>query len=608
MEAMRAPADDLFSLLRASWAMRLRGQRRRLETDGVPRWRTGARGALLTACACAWPVAVGCSAPPATRPTAPISLEAAIIAAGTVDVAPVIKATIDARYPGSGPPPSRRDILHALYRPGEYSLLWLDDTGHPHDAAQEALRLLGASTGHGLVPADYDVDGLARQHAVLSAARAPSAEERAAFDVALSAGMLRYLRDLELGKADPRRIESQWNVPPHRHDFVRVLVDALANHRLTAAVEELAPPFSQYGALRAMLARYRTLAATGTRVSPTASSSIKPGDPYDGLAALQRYLHALGDLPADPLIESQATYDGPVVDGVKRFQVRHGLEPDGVIGPRTLAALRTPLSWRARQIELALERLRWLPHATERRLVAINIPMFRLWAWDAVPPKDGPSLDMRVIVGRATATETPIFAGQLRQVIFRPYWNIPTSILRGEILPALAKDPAYLRKHDMQIVRGPGDDAEQVEVTEANVIALRRGALRLRQRPGPRNALGLAKFVFPNIESIYLHGTPTQDRFSRTRRDFSHGCVRVEDPVALAEWVLAERSGWTRDRILTSMAGADTVPVTLPRPIDVLLFYTTVAVMPEDGAIWFVEDIYGQDARLDRALAVRPGP
>jgi murein L,D-transpeptidase YcbB/YkuD len=309
-------------------------------------------------------------------------------------------------------------------------------------------------------------------------------------------------------------------------------------------------------------------------------------------------------MPAGPWASAEPdTYEGTIVEGVKRFQIRHGLEPDGVLGKGTQAALRVPLAWRVRQIELALERLRWLPDFGDRRLLAMNIPMFRLWAWDSTPPNSTPSLAMDVIVGRALSTETPVFVEEMREVIFRPYWNVPRSILTGEILPLIERDPDYLRKQDMEIVRGPGDDAQPVEATPENRVLLQQGALRVRQRPGAQNALGLIKFVFPNEESVYMHGTPAQALFSRSRRDFSHGCVRVEDPVALAEWALKGRPDWTRDRILSAIKGTQSLHVRLAQPIQVVLFYTTAAVMPEDGSIHFAEDIYGQDVRLDRALA-----
>jgi murein L,D-transpeptidase YcbB/YkuD len=196
----------------------------------------------------------------------------------------------------------------------------------------------------------------------------------------------------------------------------------------------------------------------------------------------------------------------------------------------------------------------------------------------------------------------------MREVIFQPYWNVPRSILLDEILPALDKDSGYLRARNMEIVREQGDSAEPVADTPANVALLRQGGLRLRQRPGPENALGLVKFVFPNEEDVYLHATPAPELFSRSRRDFSHGCVRVEEPVTLAEWVLKDQPGWTRQEVLAAMAGPPSRRVALAAPIQVVLFYTTAAVMPDDGSLHFAQDIYGNDARLDGALAARvPG-
>ena len=242
------------------------------------------------------------------------------------------------------------------------------------------------------------------------------------------------------------------------------------------------------------------------------------------------------------------------------------------------------LSARVRQIELALERLRWLPHLEGERFIGINIPMFRLWAWDATRAGGKASFQTDVIVGRALNTRTPVFVEEMEHVVFRPYWNVPSSIVRNEILPAMSRQPDYLRRHNMEIVSAPG------------------APIRIRQRPGASNALGLVKFVFPNDDGVYLHGTPAPALFARARRDLSHGCVRAQDPVGLAEWVLADRPEWTRERILAAMHGEETLRVELSRPIRVILFYLTAVVTPEDGLVHFVNDIYGHDARLDRML------
>jgi murein L,D-transpeptidase YcbB/YkuD len=271
---------------------------------------------------------------------------------------------------------------------------------------------------------------------------------------------------------------------------------------------------------------------------------------------------------------------------------------------RELARYRTLAgeAQRVRQIELSLERLRWLPRFPPQRILAVNIPMFRVWG---MGDPSVPTFSTAVIVGRAFRTRTPVLVEEMEYAIFRPYWNIPTSIVHGEILPALRRAPDYLQRHAMEIVSGDSDAARVVAMTDGNIARLRQGPLRLRQRPGPQNALGLIKFVFPNDENVYIHGTPVPELFARARRDFSHGCIRVADPVGLAEWVLSNEPGWSRERIVAAMEGPDSTRADLSHPIPVILFYLTA--MPIGGAMHFADDIYGHDARLDRYLEAARG-
>ena len=514
-----------------------------------------------------------------------------------------------------------RQQLSALYSPDACGPLWVDPSGRASPDATSALALLAGAASEGLDPADYGGVFLRRWAKTLDATRSRTAADIAVFDLGMSAATLRYLRQLHEGRVNPRAIGFHMSSPADDdHDFPSILRAALASHRVAETAAELTPPLVLYRGLRDALARYRPLADDWTLVSPPAPGKpVKPGDPDPGAADLRRLLAALGDLPRDlppdapappPAAERPAIYEGDLVDGVKRFQARHGLEPDGVLGEETFAALHVSLPWRVRQIELALERLRWLPHLNPERFVAVNIPMYRLWAWTGIPPSGAPKLGMKVIVGRAFDRETPVFVDEMQYVVFRPYWNVPPSIARGEVLPAIARRPGYLQRQDMEIVAGPGDDARPVPVTAANLALLRQGKLRVRQRPGPKNALGLVKFVFPNDENVYLHDTPAPQLFGRTRRDFSHGCVRVEDPAALAEWALAGEGDWTRARIEAAMNGDRSQRVTLSRPIQVILFYVTAVVMPDDGSVHFADDVYGHDRRLHAALAGRasPGP
>lgn len=499
--------------------------------------------------------------------------------------------------------PQERAWLSALYATVP-TALWLSADGRPTPDAEDALALLATADAHGLLPSDYQATALARYARDRDPEEAAPADlARVRFDLRLSLHVLRYWRDLHLGRVDPLALGFRLSAPVDDHDFPAMLRQALAGHRLGAATSELVPPLVLYRSLVTALGRYRDIARHASPVSlPTPTRSFKPGDQVEGLDSLRTLLVHLGDMPHETPAAGDI-YEGPLVDGVRRFQTRHGLEADGALGRATVAALRIPPGARVQQLELALERLRWLPHLDEDGFLAVNIPMFRLWGWGRIPPDGAPAFDMGVIVGRALDTRTPVFIAEMSHLIFRPYWNVPTSILRGEILPALSKAPTYLARNDMEIVAGPGDDARAVPLSDASLEDLRQGRLRVRQRPGPKNALGLVKFVFPNDDDIYMHGTPAVQLFGRARRDFSHGCVRVQDPVGLTAWLLRDQPGWSRERILAAMEGPVSQRVTLTRPVQVVLFYLTAVVLPADGAVHFAEDIYGHDARLARALA-----
>jgi L,D-transpeptidase YcbB len=265
-----------------------------------------------------------------------------------------------------------------------------------------------------------------------------------------------------------------------------------------------------------------------------------------------------------------------------------------------------PFARRIRQIELTLERWRWLPAFTSPPII-VNIPQFRLFAFNSTQDRRSEILQMDVIVGRTYPDlRTPVFAAQMKFVIFRPYWDVPSSIVQREMLPALRATPDYLRHEHLEIVRGPSDSTAALPPTPENISALAAGALRLRQQPGADNALGLIKFMLPNTHNVYLHSTPVPRLFSQSRRAFSHGCIRVSDPVGLAAYVLRNAPGtWTREAILAAMHGSVTRQVNLATPIPVLILYGT-ALATEDGAVLFFDDIYGNDRKLEKLLNLAP--
>jgi murein L,D-transpeptidase YcbB/YkuD len=257
---------------------------------------------------------------------------------------------------------------------------------------------------------------------------------------------------------------------------------------------------------------------------------------------------------------------------------------------------------RVAQIEATLERWRWLPPRLDSPPIIVNIPQFRLFAFQTVQDSEDQMLTMEVIVGKAyPANRTPVFIADLKYIVLRPYWDVPYALMIKELLPSIRGDPDYLAVHRLEIVSGRSDNATPLPATLKNLDALARGTLNLRQLPGPDNALGLMKFMMPNVYSVYMHDTPAQDLFARSERAFSHGCVRVADPVALAQYALRDDPAWTRERILEGMNGEGPLRIDLRRPLRVFVIYGT-AVATEGGSVLFFEDIYGHDAQLQRLL------
>jgi murein L,D-transpeptidase YcbB/YkuD len=355
-----------------------------------------------------------------------------------------------------------------------------------------------------------------------------------------------------------------------------------------------------YALLETARARYEALAAQPalTVLAPLPRRSIRQGDGYAGTAALRTLLTAVGDLsapaadltPAAPADTVTPVLDPMLVAALRRFQERHGLEADGVLGPATWRALSTPLSARLRQIELTLQRWRGLPPNPHPRAIFINIPRFRLYAMHAFDDREASLLQMDVVVGRAVETlRTPTLAADLTHLVFRPSWDVPRSIILGELLPTARRDPQYFTNQRFELL----DRAGKVFAYSAERLEqLADGTLRVRQQPGTHNALGAVKFVFPNASDVYLHDTPERTLFARTRRAFSHGCIRVADPAALAAWLLENDSAWTAERIAAAMDGTAPVRVNLPEPVRVYIVYGT-AIAREDGSVLFLDDVYG---------------
>ena len=379
---------------------------------------------------------------------------------------------------------------------------WTDAAGRPNAAAAQAVALIASAADDGLDPSDFEADRLAQLTHRLRDAPEPMPDEATSLEAALDAQLPRYLRHLHRGRVAPSALGFRVGAQRDEPDYEALVNQAVAQPQFAQTAADLAPALPAYRQLRDALVRYRALAAEDTVPGWTPVVTLRRGDRHPAIPVLRRRLAAFGDLHSSAPPDPDDTYEDDLVEAVLRFQSRHGLQPDGTLGPATQAELAVPVSQRVRQIELSMERLRWLPRL-ERPFLAVNIPMFQLWGVDA---QDSAAVAMNVIVGRALNTRTPVLMASMRQVIFRPYWNVPRSIVRHELLPLIERDRGYLARHDMEIVRGVGDDAAAVEPTASNLAGLRSGTLRLRQRPGPRNSLGLVKFDFPNDSGVYLHG------------------------------------------------------------------------------------------------------
>ena len=511
----------------------------------------------------------------------------ALIAAGTLP---------DLRWPNFT---DYRADVKKFYDSGSNSPAWIQ-SGQPRPQALAMIELFKQASRKGLNPDDYDAARWDARIAKLQPTGPPPSDaDLAHIDLALTVCSMRYISDLRIGRVNPQHFKFGLDVGPKKYDLPDLIrTQVLTAEDVPALIAKDEPPYEGYRRAEVALASYLKLAGAGDAPAvPMPAKGVRPHKPYSGTPQLIVRLRQLGDLAPDA--PTSANYDGAVVDAVKHFQRRHGLEPDAVLGKDTVTQMNQTLSRRVQQLELTLERYRWIPPNFPEPPLVVNIPEFRLRTLRKQPAE---YLTMRVVVGKAMRTQTPVFADNMRYLIFRPYWNVPPSIQRSELVPKSERDPNYLTDHGFEVVSNGGVVVSDGSVSDSMMRGLRSGAYSIRQKPGPKNALGLVKFMFPNPYNVYLHSTPQPELFARARRDFSHGCIRVENPAALAAWVLRDKPEWTVDRIRAAMNGDTSVQVNLDKPIPVLILYSTAVVEP-DGEVRFFEDIYGHDASLVKVLA-----
>ena len=470
-----------------------------------------------------------------------------------------------------------------LYKLYGSNPLWLTSTGL-HERRTKALTnaILAANTD-GMRLDDYPVGALAQAIGTLKQTKNPTAEQLATVDVILTASYTSLGEDLLTGQVDPRTVAQAWHVNPEEDNVDSALARNLRYEQLDKALATMRPTDMDYAGLSKQLQNYRLIVAKGGWQPIPATGNLKPGAPASRavLAAVQERLAVEGIVPAsspskasiiqtpqDASAPSAATYDHDLAAAVALFQARHGINVDSALGKETLESMNVPASYRLGEIAANMERYRWLPRSFGKRYIFVNVSAFKLEAYDSGTK----TLDMKVIVGQEYQDKaTPVFADSMETVVFRPYWNVTPDIAAKEIFP---KGAAYMARENMETYQ-------------------ENGQTRVRQRPGPKNALGFVKFLFPNDFNIYLHDTPNHELFKQDVRAFSHGCIRVEKPAELAQWVL----GWPADKVQSEMDNPpDNKSVKVPHKIPVYITYFTTYI--NDGQLYFGNDLYNRDDKL----------
>jgi murein L,D-transpeptidase YcbB/YkuD len=485
-----------------------------------------------------------------------------------------------------------RPVLTRFYRPREFAPAWGPVDGGP-ERASRLLQALTAAEAHGLEPARYHVEAIRVRGAGATAGWSVETE------LLLTDAFVRYASDLRSGRRPPGFAEADWGIPAQPFDAVSALTRVLREPTTwTMLLASLPPPTPDYGRLVDALRRFRAIAAQGDWPLVHAGTPLRPGDDDARVAVLRTRLAVEDErVPRG----GETRYDGQVEDGVRRFQSRHGLAADGIVGQATIRSLNVSAADRARQITLNLERWRWLPRDFGRHYVVVNVADAMLHV-----VLDGQTvLASRVVVGDVRHP-TPVVRTRMDAIILNPRWSVPTSIAVAEILPRIRENARYLAENHMVILERRESDPFGLKIDWATIPS-DPFPFRLQQEPGPDNPLGRIKFDVPNRFDVYLHDTPSRSLFMRPVRTASHGCIRVERADDLALHVLTDGTGrWTKRRLEEAIASPGSPRIALARPLPVYILYWTAFVDP-DGAVQFRDDVYGRDRRLADLLVSRVG-
>jgi murein L,D-transpeptidase YcbB/YkuD len=477
----------------------------------------------------------------------------------------------------------------ALYKSLGQTPLWFTSDGLAKDRAGALTNAVLGISDDALRTDAYPITELSN---ALNAVKTPkpTAEQVANADVLLSTVYAALGEDLLVGQIPPKSTGQSWHIDPTEDDVDSALVHSLGD-TLSVGIAEMRPAEEDYAALQKELTRYRAIVEKGDWPHVPSGKTLRPGqsDSPARLEALRTrlsmeglYVGAAGtsaadtSSPATSTASSSGVYDAALAEAIGRFQTRHAITVDKNLSPETVASLNVPAAYRLGQIAANLERYRWMPRSLGARYIYVNVPAFQLTAYDSGEK----ALEMKVIVGQGFEDKaTPVFSDSMEYVVYRPYWNITPDIQAKEIAPKIASDPSYMDRENLEYYKDGG-------------------VTRIRQKPGPKNALGFVKFLFPNDYNIYLHDTPNHELFNKDVRAFSHGCIRLEKPAELAQWVL----GWDAAKVDSAMQnGKDNSTIKLPRKLPVYITYGTAFV--QDGELHFGNDLYHRDDKLVKAAA-----
>ncbi len=504
-------------------------------------------------------------------------------------------AALDMITTGTDPATIDRALL-SLYIKKDIQPLWIRNN-RPDARARALLVTLQESILDGLNPDDYKVAE------ILTLWPREDAASLARLDVLLTLALGRYVADMREGSADPCLLNPKLFAAARDHevDILQVVNEALQSEDLGAFLKNQAPSHEAYRGLRKALADYRALQQDGGWKTIAEGPTIKPGMTDPRIPLIVERLVKTGELESDG--HSGLQYDQKLAEAVRTFQHRFLLEPDGVIGKKTLAAMNIPLSQLIKRIILNMERWRWLPHRLDGKRIFVNIAGFQLFG----ATDEQVEITMPVIVGKIYH-KTPVFTGSLRYLEINPFWNIPNSIAENEMVPHMQRDPDYLSKKNIRIFEGWQENAPEIDPAAIDWQTIGKGIrrYRLRQDPGPDNALGRIKFMFPNVNNIYLHDTPAHALFLKTTRSFSHGCIRVMRPLELGEYLLeGNKKPFKVEQLKKLVESNKRKVILLDKQLPVHILYRTVRASAATGELFFYPDVYQRDALLAKALFAR---